>query len=252
MAKFVLEACVDSVESAIAASKGGADRLELCSNLIIGGTTPGLCLYKEVKKHTSIPVHILLRPRFGDFCYSEAEISIMKQEICAFKEAGADGMVLGVLKPDGTLNMEVMRELIACGDGMHITLHRAFDMCREPFEALEQAVELGVKTILTSGQQDSAVAGAELLGELVKRADGRLQIQAGAGIRAEVISPLFEKTGVQAYHMSGKITIESAMQYRNTQVFMGLPGISEYEIWRTDEARIREAANILKSLQEKY
>lgn len=252
MGKFVLEVCVDSVESALAAVRGGADRLELCSNLIIGGTTPSLYLFKEIRKHTDIPIHILLRPRFGDFCYSEAELSIMKQEICAFKKAGAEGMVLGVLKPDGALDLEVMRELIACAEGMHITLHRAFDMCKEPSRALEQAVELGVKTILTSGQQDSAMVGADLLGELVQRAAGRIQIQAGAGVRAEVIMPLFEKTGIHAYHMSGKVTLESAMEYRNPQVFMGLPGISEYEIWRTEEAHIREAANILKSLSEKY
>ena len=252
MKTFLLEVCVDSVESAMAAVHGGADRLELCGNLIIGGTTPSLYLYKEIKKHTDIPVHILLRPRFGDFCYSKAEISVMKQEICAFKKAGAEGVVIGVLKSDGTLDLERMRELIACAEGMHITLHRAFDMCKDPFDTLDQAVELGIQTILTSGQQDSAMKGAQLLNKLVQRAAGRIQLQAGAGVKAEVIVPLFEQTGIRAYHMSGKVTLESAMQYRNPQVFMGLPGIDEYEIWRTDEAHIAEAANILTRLSERY
>ncbi len=252
MGKFILEVCVDSVESALAAVRGGADRLELCSNLVIGGTTPSLYLYREIRKHTNIPIHILIRPRFGDFCYSPAEVSIMKHEIQAFREAGAEGVVIGVLKLDGTLDVDVMRELIDCAEGMHVTLHRAFDMCKDPMEALKQAAELGIKTILTSGQQDSAMAGAELLAELVRCAGDEIQIQAGAGVKPEVIETLFVRTGIRAYHMSGKVTLESKMQYRNPQVFMGLPGISEYEVWRTDEGTVREATNILKRLSKKY
>lgn len=252
MGKFVLEVCVDSVESALAAVRGGADRLELCSNLIIGGTTPSLQLFKEIRKYTNVPIHILMRPRFGDFCYSQAELSIMKKEIASFKEAGAEGIVIGVLDPNGDMDVTAMKELMDCAPGMHITLHRAFDMCRDPYETLEQAISLGIHTILTSGQQDSAMAGAELLCELKERSVGRIQIQAGAGVKAEVIESLFEKTGLKAYHMSGKITLESVMKYRNPNVFMGLPGISEYEIWQTDETNVKKAVNILNRLQEKY
>jgi len=245
---YLLEACVDSVESAIAASKGGAARLELCSNLIIGGTTPGSCLYQEIRKHCDTKIHILIRPRFGDFCYSEYEFQVMKEEVAMFRELGAEGIVIGILTPEGSLDVERMEELITLAGGMSVTLHRAFDVCANPYQALEEAVSLGVSTILTSGQESNCMKGRELIGQLVKKSEGRLSIMAGAGVSAKIIPQLYTDTKVNAFHMSGKATKDSLMTYRKENVNMGLPSLSEYEIWQTQEQMIRAAWEILQQI----
>ena len=246
MEKYILECCVDSVESAINAKSGGASRIELCSNLIIGGTTPDLALVGEIRRHTDIRIHALIRPRFGDFCYSKYEMEIMKSQIRALKEAGVEGVVIGVLDEDGNLNKKAMQELIAEADGLSITLHRAFDMCRNPYEGLEQAIELGIDTILTSGQKQSAWEGRELLAELIEKANGRIDIMAGAGVSAAVIEKLIPATKGTSYHMSGKITLDSPMKFRKEGVSMGLPSLSEYEIWQTSEEHVKAAVKVLK------
>ena len=215
MKDYILETCVDSVESAMAASEGGADRLELCSNLIIGGTTPGPWLFEEIRKRSDIRIHALIRPRFGDFCYTDAEFSMIRNA--------------------------------AAGD-MSVTLHRAFDVCADPIEAMEQAISLGIDTILTSGQKNTCLQGAELLKELETRSRGRITIQAGSGVGAEVIRQLYPLTGIKAYHMSGKVVTDSAMQFRKEGVNMGLPTFSEYEIWRTDIENVRAAKKVLEEL----
>lgn len=248
MSKFILEVCVDSVESAVAAARGGADRLELCANLIIGGTSPSPYLFQEIRKYTDIPVHVLLRPRFGDFCYTDAEFSILKEEISHFRNLGAEGAVIGILNPDGSLDTKRLGELAGIGEGMSLTLHRAFDVCKDPFLAMEQAIELGFSTILTSGQKNSALEGAELIKELEEKSRGRILIQAGSGVNAQVIQTLYPITKARAYHMSGKVTLDSAMRYRKEGVSMGIGSVSEYEIWRTDEEAIRKARNVLEGL----
>ena len=247
MNKYILECCVDSVDSAINAAKGGATRLELCSNLIIGGTTPDVALVKEIRKYTDIRIHALIRPRFGDFCYSEHEMEIMKSQIRALKAAGVEGVVIGVLDVDGNLDIVKMQELLQEAEGLSVTLHRAFDMCKDPYQALEEAIGLGIHTILTSGQKQSAWEGRELLAELVKKADGRIDIMAGAGIGASVIEQLIPVTGGTSYHMSGKVTLDSPMKYRKADVSMGLPSLSEYEIWETSEEYVKEAVQVLQS-----
>lgn len=248
MKKYILECCVDSVESAINAANGGASRLELCSNLIIGGTTPDVALVKEIRKYTDIRVHALIRPRFGDFCYTEHEMEIMKTQIRALKEAGVEGVVIGVLDVDGNLNFAAMKELMEEAEGLSVTLHRAFDMCRDPYQAMEEAIALGVNTILTSGQKQSAWEGKELLAELIKRADERIDIMAGAGIGASVIEKLIPETKGTSYHMSGKITLDSPMRYRKEDVSMGLPSLSEYEIWQTSEDAVKDAVKVLQKM----
>ena len=145
---YTLECCVDSVESAIAAKKGGADRIELCSALVIGGLSPSQALYRKIREQVDIQIRVLLRPRFGDFCYTDFEQEILKEEIKSFVNLGADGIVIGAMKPDGTLNLEQMKEFIEEAKGMPVTLHRAFDMCKDPFVTLEEAKELGISTIL--------------------------------------------------------------------------------------------------------
>lgn len=248
MQKFVLECCVDSVESAINAKNGGASRLELCSNLIIGGTTPDVALVKEIRKYTDIRIHALIRPRFGDFCYSEHEMEIMKEQIRALKEAGVEGVVIGVLDVDGNLDIPKMKELLQEASGMSVTLHRAFDMCSDPMQALDEAIQLGINTILTSGQKQSAWEGRELLKELIEKSKGRIDIMAGAGINASAIEKLAPITKGTSYHMSGKVTLDSKMKYRKADVSMGLPSLSEYEIWQTSEEAVRAAATVLENI----
>lgn len=248
MKNYVLECCTDSVNSAIHAAEGGATRLELCGNLIIGGTTPSPYLFKEIRKYTEIPMNILIRPRFGDFCYNAHEIEIMRQEICMFRELGANAAVIGVLNSDGTLNTEAMKILIEAAGPMNITLHRAFDVCKDPFAAMEEAVALGVNTILTSGQKNSCLAGKELLKELVEKAAGRIEILVGAGVDAEAIRALAPEIHATSFHMSGKITKDSAMEYRKEGVNMGLPSLSEFEIWETSKEKVEEARKVLETL----
>ena len=247
MENYILECCVDSVESAINAAKGGASRLELCSNLIIGGTTPDAALVKEIRKYTDIRIHALIRPRFGDFCYTQHEMEMMKFQIRALKEAGVEGVVIGVLDEEGNLDVPKMKELMQEAEGLSVTLHRAFDMCRNPYEAMEQAIALGIHTILTSGQKQSAWEGRELLAELIEKAQGRIDIMAGAGIGAKVIEQLLPVTKGSSYHMSGKVTLDSPMKYRKADVSMGLPSLSEYEIWQTSEDAVREAVDVLQN-----
>ena len=155
----LIEACVDSYASCKAAYLGGADRLELCAHLVIGGTTPSPALFRQVARDIPVKINVLIRPRFGDFLYSEAEMEQMCEEIQTFRDLGANGVVIGALTPDGDLDMEKMRRLMDCAGTMDVTLHRAFDMTRDPFRTLEEAVQLGCKTILTSGQQKDALAG---------------------------------------------------------------------------------------------
>ena len=245
---YTLECCVDSAESAIAAKKGGADRIELCSALVIGGLSPSQALYWKIREQVDLPIRVLLRPRFGDFCYTDFEHEIIKEEIRSFRKLGADGIVIGTMKPDGTLNVEQMKELIEEAKGMSVTLHRAFDMCKNPFMALEEARKLGINTILTSGQKNTCIDGVELLKELVEKAQGETEILVGGGVDASVLPVLAEKTKAKAYHMSGKISMESEMRYRKQDVSMGIASVSEYEIWRTSEKRVREARKILDEL----
>lgn len=248
MRNYILEACVDSVESALAAQDGGATRLELCSNLIIGGTTPSPCLFEEIRELSGICTHILVRPRFGDFCYTDYEFRIIRREVRNFRKLGADGVVIGILRPDGRLDMERMKILMEEAEGMSVTLHRAFDVCVDPFETLEQAKELGINTILTSGQKNHCLEGKDTLKKLVECEEGRITIQVGSGVDAETIRQIQPYTKAHAFHMSGKQNLESAMVYRKEGVSMGIPSISEFEIIRTEKEKIRQACQVLESL----
>lgn len=243
--KYTLECCVDSVESALFAKEGGADRLELCANLVIGGTTPTLALFEQIRQHTDIRIHALIRPRFGDFLYTEQEAAVICREITAFRQAGAEGVVIGSLNPNGSLNQEQMKRFIDCSGDMSITLHRAFDMCRDPFAELETARSLGVHTILTSGQAPSCLDGIQRMKELTAAAGDSITILAGAGINASAVKKLLKETNLIAFHMSGKKVLDSGMIYRNPSVSMGLPGMSEYSIWQTDPNAVREVRELL-------
>ena len=251
MKDYILECCVDSVESALAAQKGGANRVELCSALVIGGLSPSVALFEKVKEVLNIKIHVLLRPRFGDFCYTDFEHEIIKEEIRKFRELGADGIVIGTLKPDGSLNIEQMKELVSEAGNMSITLHRAFDMCKDPMKTLNEVKELGIHTILTSGQKNSCINGTNLLGKLVQEAGENVDILIGGGVDASVINELYEKTGATSYHMSGKVTLDSQMEYRKEDVSMGVASMSEYEIWRTSAERVASAKEVLDKIRDK-
>lgn len=243
---FILEACVDSVESAMEAVKGGANRLELCSNLIIGGTTPNINLFELIKEKTNTKINVLIRPRYGDFCYTENEFEIMKRDILMFKKAGANGVVIGILKPDGTLDIARMKELIAQAEGMDITLHRAFDVCRDAFDTLEAAKKLGINSILTSGQKNKCTQGRELLKELVEKSEDKIEILIGSGINSSNVEDIVSYTKAYAVHTSGKIEIQSDMKYRKEDISMGFPILSEYVILRTESEEIARVREVLE------
>ena len=241
---MILEVCVDSVESAVNAEAGGADRIELCGDLIVGGVTPSLALFERIREKTNIPIHVLLRPRFGDFLYSEEEMEILIRQANMFADAGADNLVIGCLTPDGRLDLEAMNRIIDAAKGTPVNLHRAFDMCRDLDEALEDAKKLGIISILTSGGYASALEGIEVL-DLLKKHAGNIDIMAGAGMNAKNIKYMMEHSSLTAYHMSGKKILQSKMQYRNPRVNMGLPTLSEYEIIQTDANEIRAAKLVM-------
>lgn len=257
MQDYILEVCVDSVESALAAKRGGATRLELCANLVIGGTTPGYTLFEQVKKETGIPVRVLIRPRFGDFLYTHYEYQQMLADICHFSQAGADGVVIGSLNTDGTLNEAQIGGMVKAAGNIGITLHRAFDVCADPIAALEKAAGMGVDTILTSGQEADCLLGSKLIRHLMQvsadmpkmeNISGKPVILVGGGVKSSNIAEISKATDAYAFHMSGKKLCSSGMQYRNERVHMGLEGISEFEIYRTDEEEIYRTVEILQSL----
>lgn len=243
----LLEICVDSVESALIAQEGGADRLEVCSNFVIGGTTPGVSQFKQIRRACDIKLNVLIRPRFGDFLYTEPEFFMIEEDIRMFRELGADGVVVGCLKPDGNLDTERMKKLRDCADGMHMTLHRAFDVCRDPWQALSEAISLNIDTILTSGQEADCIKGKKVIQELLKQAEDRIHILVGSGVNADVIRKLSDEIHATHFHMSGKEILQSGMKYRNERVNMGVEGMNEFEIFRTakDEVvRAREALDM--------
>ena len=251
---YLLEVCADSVKSAVEAQTGGADRIELCSALVIGGLSPSAAMFEQVKKNVDLPIRVLLRPRFGDFCYDEYEFKTLEEEVRIFREAGAAGVVIGILRPDGTLDIDRMEKLISCAkEGSEappctVTFHRAFDVCRDAKEALEQCIQLGVDAILTSGQKNSAWNGRDLLQELVKESEGKIEILAGAGINSEVIKKLLDYAEVTSFHMSGKKVVDSLMKFRREDVPMGIPGFPEFDIWQTDSEQIKQAKQILTAM----
>lgn len=218
--ELIIEVCVDSVESAIAAQEGGANRIELCDNLLEGGTTPSAGMIKLARQHLQIGLQVIIRPRGGDFCYSEIDFEIMKHDIAVAKDIGADGVVIGILKPDGTVDTTRTQALIALARPLSVTFHRAFDMTCDPYQALEELIASGVDRILTSGQEISVLEGIDRIKELVQNAGDRVIIMPGGGTERN-IAKVVEHTGVKEVHVIGLRPVESAMQYRNSRVFMG-------------------------------
>lgn len=241
MSKLKLEICVDTIESALAAEMGGADRIELCSALSEGGLTPSAGIISNLTKVLKIEVNVLIRPRRGDFLYSELEIECMKHDISMAKNLGAHGVVLGVLKKDGNVDMETMQDLIALARPLSVTFHRAFDMVPDPIKALDDLFALKVDRLLTSGQQQGAEAGMELIAQLVRKANNKLIIMPGGGITESNIQKIQQITGASEFHGSARVKKESPMEYRKKDVLMsGSASLSEYELMETSEVKVRE------------
>jgi copper homeostasis protein len=245
---FKLEICVDSLESAINAQVAGADRVELCDNLSVGGTTPGYGTIVSVRNNLSIGLHILIRPRGSDFLYTDPEFDIMRRDIEASGEAGADGVVIGILLRDGNIDIERTARLIESARPMKVTFHRAFDMCRDPVNGLEDILSAGAERILTSGHKNSAEEGSDLIERLVKQADNRITIMPGGGLNESNIARIARTTGASEFHLTGRKIIESEMEYRKSGISMGvsLPGYSEFLRQVADTEKISNIINILK------
>ena len=238
----LLEVCVDSYASAMAAIRGGADRLELCSALAVGGLSPSPALLRQIKAVSDIPVRCLMRTRGGDFLYTPEEIQQMAMEMELLSQA--DGFVIGCLTPEGYLDKEAMQPLIKAAKGKGLTLHRCIDVSRDLVRTYQDAKELGFDTVLTSGGAGNCLAGRETIRELLTL-DGP-EVLIGAGVKASVIETFRnEVKGAQAFHMSGKTEIESAMVFRREGVPMGLPGMDEWHIAVTSETAVREAKKVL-------
>jgi copper homeostasis protein len=218
---ILLEVCIDSVEAAIAAQQGGAHRVELCADLMEGGTTPSAGTIQLARRSVDIDVNVIIRPRGGDFCYTPVEFEVMKLDIKTAKAAGANGVVIGILNEDGSVDEERTRELVDLARPMSVTFHRAFDMTRDPYQALETLVELGVNRVLTSGQESSVLEGLETITELVDRARDRIVIMPGGGVTERNFKKIVETSGVKEIHFVAPATRESPMAYRNPNCFMG-------------------------------
>lgn len=224
---MILEICVDSLQSALIAQEAGADRIELCSALEIGGLTPSWGLLKQVRQQLQIRLHVLIRPRGGDFCYSEAELAVMLDDIQIAKELGADGVVIGALNPNGSINTAQCQQMIQAARPLSVTFHRAFDFCPDPFSALQSIITLGVERILSSGQEPTALQGAPLLRQLILEAAGRIIVMPGAGINANNAGELVQKTGAREIHLSASSLIPSRMSYQNPRLSLLSPPLPE-------------------------
>lgn len=244
---MILEMCIDSVESAIASAEGGADRVEFCANLLEGGTTPSLGAIRETKRRAKIDLSVMVRPRGGDFCHTDEEFAVMEEDVRIFKDEGVDCVVFGLLNPDGTIDADRTRRLIELARPLPVTFHRAFDMTRDPFEALETLIELGVDRILTSGQEPSVFEATELLHELVERAGDRIIIMPGCGITLKNVNRVMKETGAKEFHVAAPAPQPSAMTFRNESVFMGTALRSEeYMRYVTPAESVRQLASAVR------
>jgi len=244
---MTIEIVVYNIESALKAQEGGADRIELCDNPGEGGTTPSFGTIESVRQNVNLDLFVMTRPRGGDFHYSNYEFHCMKRDIDQCQKLSADGVVFGILNADGTLDKKRCKELIDRARPMKVTCHRAFDMTRDPFQTLEDCIEVGFDRILTSGHQLTALLGTPLIAELVKRANDRIAIMPGSGVNEEAVEKIVSETHVNEIHFSAVAFRDSAMQYRNPAISaMGSEEGSEFKYRTVDPERVR----IIRKLAE--
>lgn len=238
--RLIAEVCVDSVDSAVAAQMGGAERVELCSSLLEGGVTPSAGLIAVVRQKISIGLHVMIRPRGGDFCYSAEEFAAMAQDIATAKRLGANGVVLGVLNEEGDVNAVETARLIDLARPLKVTFHRAIDMSRDLLASMETLKMLGVDHLLTSGGEQTALEGREAIARLVRAADGKMTVMAGSGIQEHNVRQLIEETGVREIHVSLNGPEESPMRHRNDRISMGIIRDREYQRFGVLQERVRK------------
>ena len=239
---MILEVCIDSLASARAAIRGGADRLELCSALALGGLTPYTELLEQIREESNIPVRCLIRPRSGDFLYSRNEVDLMARQIQTLKAAGSDGFVIGCLTAEGELDVEAVIPLIQAADGAGLTLHRCIDVSENPERTYLDCARLGFDTVLTSGAASNCVSGIETIAALLKLRNlhNGPEVLIGAGVSASNIALLRSSLpSARAFHASCKELIESAMRFRREDIPMGLPGLDEWHVQQTSQAQVQ-------------
>lgn len=240
-----VEVCAYSLESCRVAQRAGAHRIELCASPPEGGTTPPAGLIMLAKIHTTLPVCVMARPRGGDFCYTDSEFEQLQADVETARRLGADGVVLGLLRPDGTVDVPRTRQLVELAHPLPVTFHRAFDLTRDLSEALEAVIETGSHRLLTSGGVPTAIEGRETLAHLAQQARGRLELIAGSGVNGQNASELL-RTGVQTLHLTGRSPRPGAMAFRKPGLSMGgNPAVPEYEIFEADEEKIRAVVDIV-------
>jgi copper homeostasis protein len=247
---FKLEICSDTIESALIAQKAGADRIELCTALAEGGTTPSYASILVSKEQLEIPVHVLVRPRRGDFLYSNDEYELMKREIIFCRQLNIDGVVFGILNEDGSIDVDRTMRLVDLSWPMSVTFHRAFDLCRDPVKSLDDIIHCGVQRLLTSGQKNTAEEGSLLIHELVKMSEGRIIIMPGSGLSDTNITSVAEKTGANEFHLSAGKEIVGMMQFRKEGINMGgTSNISEYNRKIADKEKINKIRRLLSQTE---
>ncbi|OFX41449.1 MAG: copper homeostasis protein CutC [Bacteroidetes bacterium GWA2_40_15] len=246
---YKLEICVDSIESALNAQLAGADRIELCDNLIEGGTTPSYGTIISARSNLNIMLHVIIRPRGGDFLYTDTEYDVMRRDIEVCGESGADGIVTGILTADGKIDIDRTASLVEFARPMSVTFHRAFDMCADPVKGLESIIQSGADRLLTSGQKKTAIEGSDLINKLIKQAQGRIIIMPGSGIDDHNIASIAKATGASEYHLTGRKTIQSRMEFRKKEITMsGYPGYDEFSGKVTDTDKIRRIIDVLRAI----
>jgi copper homeostasis protein len=241
-----LEICVDSVESSVAAESGGAQRVELCSALHEGGLTPSLGMIRAVRANIRIGLHVMIRPRGGDFVYSDQELAIMRDDVALAAAAGADGVVFGLLDEDGDIDIERTRSLVELSRPMQVTFHRAFDMTRDPMAALEAVIQTGADRILTSGAQADAMLGRTRLRELVQASRNRIRVMAGGGIRPENAQQVTQETGILEVHAALRHAVASPVRHKALGIHLGGKGVDDYArsvVQESDVRRMRQSMN---------
>ncbi|NRB66364.1 MAG: copper homeostasis protein CutC [Vibrio sp.] len=246
---YIVEVCIDNIESLHLAIEGGAGRIELCSSLALGGLTPSFGLMKQAGKLSSVPVYAMIRPRQGDFLYTEQEIESMLIDIEAAADAGLQGVVLGTLSADGHIDMNAAKRLVNKAKSLNlgVTFHRAIDQCADYQRSIEEIAELGCERVLTSGLATNVEQGLDVLRHMVELADDRFSIMAGAGLNAENVCKIVSESAVQEVHLSGKSTRASKMKLIANQAKMGNQNIDDFVVPVTDPQAIEKVVKALTS-----
>lgn len=243
-----LEVCIDNLESLHLAIEGGATRIELCSSLALGGLTPSYGFMKKAAQYSSIPVYAMIRPRQGDFLYSEQDVESMLEDVLCAKQAGLQGIVIGALTAEGNVDKMICQRLIEAASGMGVTFHRAIDQCRDPKQALEDIAELGCERILTSGLASTAKQGINVIAEMVEQAQGRFSIMAGAGVNIDNAAQIIKQTGIHEIHLSGKTTRPSHMKLHIDSAKMGSDSVDDFAIPVTSKQTIQSVKQTINNI----